>query len=133
MKASASNAKLNMSKMREFDTMSQASKKSLTKSELSKFFADGKKKASENVADRLSQMSYKSKLKNNLASKAKEAPKAEDIPEYPEVMEYKDEEDPMHKGDDVSVATEAVEGLSVAPTEMLANEYKRLVDQYEQE
>ena len=35
--------------------------------------------------------------------------------------------------DQVSVATEAVEGLSVAPTEMLANEYKRLMDQYELE
>lgn len=54
MKASASNAKLNVSKMREFDTMSHASKKSLTKSELSKFFADGKRKVSDNVAERLS-------------------------------------------------------------------------------
>lgn len=33
--------------------------------------------------------------------------------------------------DQVSVATEVVDGLSVAPTEMLANEYKKLVEQYE--
>ena len=31
------------------------------------------------------------------------------------------------------MATEVIEGLSIAPTEMLANEYKRLVDQYELE
>jgi len=54
MKNSQSNAKLNMSKMREFDTMSHASKKSLTKSELSKFFTDGKRKATDNVTERLS-------------------------------------------------------------------------------
>lgn len=35
--------------------------------------------------------------------------------------------------DQVSVATEVVDGLSVAPTEMLANEYKRLMEQYETE
>lgn len=35
--------------------------------------------------------------------------------------------------DEVSVATEAIDGLSVAPTELLANEYKRLVEQYEDE
>ena len=47
-------------------------------------------------------------------------------------MEYVDEGDDFAK-DDASIATEAVEGLSVAPTEMLANEYKRLMDQYEDE
>lgn len=53
-------------------------------------------------------------------------------------MAYIDEEDKVPEEeegerDEVSVATEAVEGLSVAPTEMLANEYKRLIEQYEQE
>ena len=44
-------------------------------------------------------------------------------------MVYKDEE----PEEAASVATEAVEGLSVAPTEMLANEYNRLMNQYEEE
>jgi len=44
MKNSASNAKITMHKMQQFDTASQMSKKSLTKSELSKFFSEGKKK-----------------------------------------------------------------------------------------
>lgn len=50
-------------------------------------------------------------------------------------MAYVDEGDVEvpAKDDAASVATEVVEGLSVAPTEMLANEYKRLVDQYDQE
>ena len=41
MKNSQSNAKLTMSKMQQQDAASQASKRSLTKSELSKFFAQG--------------------------------------------------------------------------------------------
>ena len=41
MKSSASNAKLHVKKLRDLETASQASKKSLTKSELSKFFAQG--------------------------------------------------------------------------------------------
>ena len=50
-------------------------------------------------------------------------------------MAYVDEEDKFVEQDKdaVSVATEAIEGLSVAPTEMLANEYKRLMEQYEVE
>jgi len=50
-------------------------------------------------------------------------------------MAYIDEEDKYGEQDKdaVSVATEAIEGLSVAPTEMLANEYKRLMEQYEVE
>lgn len=44
----------------------------MTKSELSKFFAQGKKKAEEAVSERLSQMSRASKFKNNLATKAKD-------------------------------------------------------------
>tara|TARA_B100000780_G_C20868997_1_gene345617 strand:- start:222 stop:347 length:126 start_codon:yes stop_codon:yes gene_type:complete len=35
--------------------------------------------------------------------------------------------------DQVSVATDVIDGLSVAPTELLANEYKKLVEQYEDE
>ena len=46
-------------------------------------------------------------------------------------MAYVDEGDAPIAKDQASVATEAVEELSVAPTEMLANEYKRLVEQYE--
>jgi hypothetical protein len=46
-------------------------------------------------------------------------------------MVYKDEVD-VEEGENVndkaSIATEVIDGLSVAPTEMLANEYKRLMD-----
>ena len=48
-------------------------------------------------------------------------------------MVYKDEEPEEPAEKEASVATEAVEGLSVAPTEMLANEYNRLMQQYEHE
>lgn len=71
MKNSASNAKITMGKMHQFDTASQMSKKSLTKSELSKFFTEGKRRVDETAADRLSQMSKGSKFKNNLANKLK--------------------------------------------------------------
>ena len=47
------------------------SKRSLTKSELSKFFTEGKKKAGDTASERLSRMSKGSQFKNNLASKAK--------------------------------------------------------------
>lgn len=72
MNSSASNARITSDKMQAFDTRSQMSKKSMTKSELSKFFAQGKKKAEEAVSERLSQMSRASKFKNNLATKAKD-------------------------------------------------------------
>ena len=45
------------------------SKKSLTRSELSKFFAQGKKKAAEDAQERLSSMSKGSKFKNQLVNK----------------------------------------------------------------
>ena len=49
-------------------------------------------------------------------------------------MPYVDQpDDQAYARDQVSVATEAIDGLSVAPTELLANEYKRLVEQYEDE
>ena len=41
-------------------------------------------------------------------------------------LPYVAEDDPDK--DKVSIATEVVDGLSVAPTEMLANEYQRLMD-----
>ena len=72
MNTSASNARITTDKMQAFDTRSQMSKKSMTKSELSKFFAQGKKKAEETVSERLSQMSRASKFKNNLVAKVKE-------------------------------------------------------------
>ena len=90
-------------------------------------------------------MSKGSKFKNNLANKLKAAGEYEpqpepvavpeavnDVNEGPEEMVYRDDvvEEDLEK-DQVSVATEVVDGLSVAPTEMLANEYKKLVEQYE--
>ena len=48
------------------------SKRSLTKSELSKFFAQGKKKADDAASERLSKMSKGSAFKNQLANKLKE-------------------------------------------------------------
>lgn len=48
-----------------------------------------------------------------------------------EEMAYNDEleEDQEDFANDrASIATEVIDGLSVAPTEMLANEYKRLMD-----
>lgn len=152
MKNSQSNAKITAQKMGQLDTQSQMSKRSLTRSELSKFFAQGKKKANEAASERLSQMSKGSKFKNQLASKiAKEkqetqqvaqppedkAEEVMDVPvEAPEEMPYVDQPDEVEEPvdrDQVSVATEVIDGLSVAPTEMLANEYKRLVEQYEEE
>lgn len=92
-------------------------------------------------------MSKGSKFKNNLANKLKDKAAGEqeaqaepvavpeavnEIYEGPEEMVYRDDlvEEDLDK-DQVSVATEVVDGLSVAPTEMLANEYKKLVEQYE--
>lgn len=44
-------------------------------------------------------------------------------------MPYIDDVEPEQYEDErVSIATEVVDGLSVAPTEMLANEYKRLME-----
>ena len=85
-------------------------------------------------------MSKGSKFKNNLASKLKEKQElqadavVEAVKEEPEEMIYRDDAvgEELER-DQVSVATEVVDGLSVAPTEMLANEYKKLVEQYETE
>ena len=46
-------------------------------------------------------------------------------------MVYRDEADAEPEdaiNDKASIATDVIEGLSVAPTEMLANEYKRLME-----
>ena len=46
-------------------------------------------------------------------------------------MAYNDEleeEQEDFANDKASIATEVIDGLSVAPTELLANEYKRLMD-----
>ena len=75
MKSSASNAKLNMEKVKQFETASQMSKRSLTRSELSKFFSEGKKKVNDQISERLSKMSKGSRLRNNLASKLQEKEK----------------------------------------------------------
>lgn len=58
----------------------------------------------------------------------------EPVNEAPEEMVYQDDavQEKLEQ-DQVSIATEVVDGLSVAPTEMLANEYKRLMEQYETE
>lgn len=48
-------------------------------------------------------------------------------------MAYVDQPDEYDMRDQVSVATDVIDGLSVAPTELLANEYKKLVEQYEDE
>ena len=51
-------------------------------------------------------------------------------------MAYNDEleeEQDDFANEKASIATEVIDGLSVAPTELLANEYKRLMEQYEQE
>ena len=85
-------------------------------------------------------MSKGSKFKNNLASKLKEKQElqadavVEAVKEEPEEMIYRDDAvgEELER-DQVSVAKEVVDGRSVAPTEMLANEYKKLVEQYETE
>jgi hypothetical protein len=85
------------------------SKRSLTKSELSKFFAHGKKKAGDAASERLSQMSKGSAFKNQLANKLKSKPEVapEAPPEGVEEMPYQDKpDDVVYMRDEVSVATE---------------------------
>lgn len=53
-------------------------------------------------------------------------------------MEYIDDLDSVKENEEMmndkaSIATDVIDGLSVAPTEMLAAEYKRLMEQYEME
>ena len=84
MQSSASHAKLSLGNMQAMDVRSQMSKKSMTKSELSKFFAEGKKKADDIVSERLSKMSKGSKFKNNLANKLKEKAEADKAAEETE-------------------------------------------------
>ena len=84
MQSSASVAKLSVGNMQAMDARSQMSKKSMTKSELSKFFAQGQKKAEDIVSERLSKMSKGSKFKNNLANKLKEKAEADKAAEETE-------------------------------------------------
>ncbi len=72
MKQSQSKPKFTSGKLGQFDTTSQMSKRSLTKSELSKFFTDGKKKTADAASERMSRMSKGSAFKNQLASKLRE-------------------------------------------------------------
>jgi len=45
----------------------------------------------------------------------------------------KDEESPLDQDDAVTVASSVIDNLSLAPTDVLANEYKRLIEQYDTE
>jgi hypothetical protein len=57
------------------------------------------------------------------------------VDEHPDEMTYESDKNLDDPPADVDVATSAALGdnLSVAPTEMLAMEYKKLMDQYEVE
>ena len=76
------------------------SKRSLTKSELSKFFAQGKKKADDAASERLSKMSKGSAFKNQLANKLKEQREAAATIEQPPVADGVDEMPYVDKPDD---------------------------------
>ena len=43
------------------------------------------------------------------------------------------EEEPVNAEDAATVASSAIDNLSMAPTDILANEYKRLIEQYDTE
>jgi len=45
----------------------------------------------------------------------------------------KDEESPLDQDDAATVASSVIDNLSLAPTDVLANEYKRLIEQYDTE
>lgn len=47
--------------------------------------------------------------------------------------EDKEEEEPVNAEDAATVASSAIDNLSMAPTDILANEYKRLIEQYDTE
>ena len=76
------------------------SKRSLTKSELSKFFAQGKKKADDAASERLSKMSKGSAFKNQLANKLKEQREAAATIEQAPVGDHIDEMPYVDKPDD---------------------------------
>lgn len=154
------------------------SKKSMTASDISAYFSQGKAKVDEDARSRMSEISkgtFRSRFKRNMGSPK---PADEDgtkdviegteevIPEITYESEASDEEgeakaenedeeafatieanktmderplkdimkpDGPKSDDAMTVATSAVDGISVAPTEQLAVEYKNLMEQYDQE
>ena len=126
------------------DQASKRSQRSLTKSELSKFFRDGGKRAEDDLRSRLSEISKGASFRNRLQGRldrgrdgeARAAgepgvPVVEEITYESEKSEHGEEE--AHGADAATVATSALDNLSVAPTELLAAEYKKLMDQYDAE
>lgn len=116
----------------------------MTKSELTRFFAQGQQKIADDVASRKSAMSRVSKAGSNLSKtrfdkrieeevtkadsvmeKVEEKPLEEEVPE----MEY--QSDPERYVDEFN--DEYGDELSQAPTETLAREYKLLLAEYDQE
>ena len=158
------------------------SKKSLTASDLSRYFRDGKAKVDEDAKSRISEITkgtFRSRFsrtkdagepsaEKETSPKVERPDKADDLTaENEEIIQeitYESEksddeeennealktiEKPTHSNlatleakpvvqkegsdDAATVATTAVDALSVAPTEQLAAEYKKLMDQYDQE
>ncbi len=176
MNNSLSKAKLE-SKFGKDDASSRArslnSKKSMTASDISKYFSQGKARVDEDARSRMSEISkgtFRSRFKRNMGSPgpndeeatkdAIEGTTEEVIPEITYESEASDEEGEVKaegeddeafatidhktmderplkdlmkpegpKSDDaVTVATTAIDGISVAPTEQLAVEYKNLME-----
>lgn len=80
----------------------------------------------------MSEISKRSALRNQLKSKLRENQAFE---EQKDADEYGAEDCGEGEGeaDAMTVATSAVDDLSVAPTEVLAQEYQRLMNQYDNE
>lgn len=57
----------------------------------------------------------------------------QEIIDNPDGDEEKDPQDPVNQDDAATVASSAIDNLSLAPTDVLANEYKRLIEQYDTE
>lgn len=146
MKKSGSKLRLGPGAVLPADQASKRSQRSLTKSELSRFFRDGTKKVEDDLKSRLSEISKGASLRNRLARKAELSREGEpkektaDEPGEPVVEEITYESEKSEQGDEeaqgadaATVATTALDNLSVAPTELLAAEYKKLMDQYDAE
>jgi hypothetical protein len=139
------------------------SKRSLSKSDLNKFFSEKKKEVEDEVKSRISQISKGSRASGVSGFKAKFMKKIEeqnenakkdreqaitqaitaaieehtyesdqDIINNPDCKEEKAEVPPQAE-DAMTVASSAIEQLSVTPTEQLAREYKQLLEQYDSE
>jgi hypothetical protein len=143
MKKSSSKLRLPGSGALPADQASKRSQRSLTKSELSKFFRDGSKKVEDDLRSRLSDISKGASFRNRLAAKAgqsREGAKERTADGEPVVEEITYESEKSEKGEEeaqgadaATVATSALDNLSVAPTELLAAEYKKLMEQYDAE